>query len=201
LSYYNLPLFPIQQEAYKKISYNLGEGQPTILWAGRQSGKTEVCRRVSHMFEAAPQIAIGYSPGQFEGFLIEEHNCFHPAEVVLEFGYELERIWETVTPGTIVFIDNLFELPFCEELFNSIANVTPHIVAMSSHGIEDAGISVNKYVNHIFGPYATWEMNPLMDADSLRSGTKNAGERRKLNDELVACVNTKHTWKDWACKS
>jgi hypothetical protein len=199
---YELPLFPLQAKAHNKVIYRLGEGEPSIIWAGRQAGKTEICRRVSHAFEAAHQVGISYSPEHFEDFLIEDYDHFHPAEVTLEFGAELEPIWEALTPQTVVFIDNLFELPFAEELFYRIAHVTPHIVAMTSIGIEDSGWDVSKTIAYMIGPYATWEMNPMMDQEALReSRSMTPGDRRKFNDELLACVNTKYMWKDWACKT
>jgi hypothetical protein len=193
-------LFPYQAKAYQRIIFRISDGRPSMLWAGMQAGKSVVCREVSRTIgDNMPQIVIGYGPESFGGFHVTENEYLHPAELTLTTDREEDVAWSSITPHTVVFIDDLFNIPDAEQLYNRICNITPHVVAMGQVG--DSGFPISRYLTHVIGPYASWEMNPLLEGDIMRRDrdrrhpTKQ--DRARFNNDMAASVDTMNAWKQW----
>lgn len=196
-------LVNIQAEAFDTIKNRIEAGKPSIIWAGKESGKTLISKRISQWFDGMEQIGIGYSPELFDEFLIDSDSYYHPAELPLTYNLfddEAELGWYSMTPNTIVFIDNLFNIPEAEKFYKAVTSITPHVVAMGT-SIKDAPAwPVSEYLDHYIGPYATWEMNPYFDKEKLREDRpKSKAARRKFNKELTVSVD-QSAWADWKAK-
>lgn len=195
---FDLSLSALQGDVFNAVLKNLMIAKPSIVWAGRQSGKSVICERVSHAMENMHQVAIGYSLENFEHFLVDDTTFIHPIELPVEMGYEDSFKWGLITPITVVFIDDIFNLPMAEELFNQICRRTPHVVAMGH--TSNLSWNIQNYLPNIIGPYSSWELNPYLSDEALRRerprGKKN---HKKFNNDLVACIETAN-WKEWTAR-
>jgi hypothetical protein len=191
-------LFSQQLVVYNQILQRVTTGRPTILWAGRQAGVSYICRVLSSVLESMPQIGIGLDHDEFDGFLFDVENFFHPLELPLRFEDNCSAVWDKITPVTLVFIDDLFSMPGSEELYNRVLSITPHVIA--SGQMDSADWNVSNYVDHIIGPYATWELNPLLDQTTLRSSRPvGLNNKHTYNKEVTACVQP-DAWRGWSKK-
>ncbi len=199
-THHGLPLLPVQAHVFQKLTERISDSKPSILWAGMMAGKTTICSELSRAMKNTPQIYVGNNMVGMESFHCLPDDYAHPYELPLADGREEDGMWARITPYTIVFIDDLFNIPDAEHLYARVVARTPHVIAMGQiDPYNPDHWPIGKYLSDIIGPYATWEMNPLIDYETLRKSqaTRTLKGRRKFNRDTCAAVSME-AWKYWS---
>lgn len=206
---YGFPLFDLQLSIYHRLIKRLTEGQPTLLWVGRQSGASTICAEVSRAaaLEGLPQLFVGNNMEGMEGFACSPEDYVHPAELPVVIDPESSSIWDTedgwsvwdnITPYTIVFVDGLFSMANPFQLYNKIVARTAHVIAWGQIDSYADDWYVGQYMSDLIGPYASWEMNPLLSEETLRKERGNRpADIRRFNIDTVAVSNMENL-KYWS---
>lgn len=164
------------------------------------SGKSTICVKISQTLQNTPQLYVGNSITGLSGYAIDSSDYAHPIELPLAEGREDDAMWQRVTPYTLVFIDDMFNMPDAEHLYSRIVSKTPYVIGTGQiDPYNNEHWPIGKYLGDLIGPYATWEMNPLIDQDIARSSrsTWSLADRQKFNKETCAAVNADN-WKFWS---
>lgn len=207
---YGFPLFPLQSQVLKKLMTRVSESKPSIIWAGRQSGVSTICAEVSQILRNTPQIFVSNNMEGLAGFHCSGDAYAHPMELPLAAGREEDNMWSRITPYTVVFVDGLFNMPDPEHLYARLVSITPHVIAWGQIDPYENSWPTGKYLSDLIGPYASWELNPLLDMESMRVERMNTLRnhrkfdsarvkeyRRHFNKECAAAVNS-DDWKFWS---
>ena len=191
----NSPLFPQQQLVCREILTRITNELPTILYAGSKAGKSTICRELSKTLRVRDQMGVSREARVFSDFnlsIIDDHAS--PMELPLRYSSATSvdyDMWDRISPDTIVFIDDVFNLPDGEELFDRICTITPYVIAMGNkNGIGKAW--VHDHSSYYVGPYASWELNELLDYKQMRND-RRYGSRKSFNAEYAACGDL--AWK------
>ena len=173
---------------------------PTLLWAGMEAGKTTICAAVSDTVGLSMhQVCIGNNSRMFDSFsYMEDEDFASPMELPLNtksyMPFMFETKWHRITPVTLVFIDDVFNIPNGELLYHQICNITPHVVAMGQPGLGPAWSS--SFVPDIVGPYSTCELNRFIDESTLRAAhlpdNPDKADRERFDRDY--CIAAKPWW-------
>lgn len=190
----SVKLLPIQDTIFQEVVTNLvTDYAPTILWAGIRGGKTTIAAAVSQALNVMPQVVVGRAPEDFIGFYPEAYYL-HPAEITPA----TKSKWAAITQRSLVFIDNCFEREQDEELFDRVSAITPHVLALVRG--DGSTWPVAKYLPNIIGPYASHELNPLIDMTLARQQRPSDKKDISKFNKATSSSISRTTWAEWVRK-
>ena len=169
-------------EIVNAIYARLMRQTPSVLLAGKHSGKRVLGSIVSHYLRSVPQLYIGEQAERFSDYAEGQQGFVHYTD--------LQSINDRVLPTTIVIADGLLHWDTDGYIFDTLLELTNTVVVMDYKPTLDWHW-IDECPEFVIGPYASWELNPKLDELELRKrmAQASAEDRQRFNIECAACNN------------